>query len=156
MELIINRNIFFNILLALVLCCIINKAYSVGNTFIYNPKTLTWKAVDGEGQVIRTGKGSGGRHYCPDIRRGCKTPTGVYAVYSKGNAKCRSSRYPIGRGGSPMPYCMFFTKNFAIHGSYEVPNYNASHGCVRVKPSDANWLSHNFVEIGTKVIIKPY
>ncbi|EHL30252.1 hypothetical protein LDG_7762 [Legionella drancourtii LLAP12] len=55
-----------------------------------------------------------------------------------------------------MPYCMYFSKNYAIHGSYEVPNYNASHGCVRLIPSDARWLSRNFMKIGTKVIIKPY
>ncbi|HAT9080505.1 TPA: L,D-transpeptidase family protein, partial [Legionella pneumophila subsp. pneumophila] len=34
--------------------------------------------------------------------------------------------------------------------------YNASHGCVRVKPQDARWLSQNFIKIGTKVIIKSY
>jgi lipoprotein-anchoring transpeptidase ErfK/SrfK len=51
---------------------------------------------------------------------------------------------------------MFFSQYYAIHGSYEVPNYNASHGCVRVKPSDAKWLSSNFISIGTKVVIQPY
>ena len=126
------------------------------NTFIFNPNTLTWKAVDANGTVIRTGKGSGGKHYCPDTKRRCKTPSGVFSVVSKGGAGCKSSRYPIGRGGSPMPYCMFFSKYYAIHGSYDVPNHNASHGCIRVKPKDAMWLSHHFVRIGTKVIVKPY
>lgn len=131
-------------------------AQAAGNTFVFNPNTLTWKAIDGQGNVVRTGRGSGGRHYCPDIHRACKTPSGVYHVQSKGGAGCRSSRYPVGRGGSPMPYCMFFSKNFAIHGSYEVPHHNASHGCVRVPPSDARWLSNNFIHVGTTVVIKPY
>ena len=61
-----------------------------------------------------------------------------------------------GYGGSPMPYCMFFSKYYAIHGSYHVPNHNASHGCVRIKPNDARWLYNNFMRIGTKVIIKSY
>ncbi len=130
--------------------------YSAGNTFIFNPNTLSWKAINEQGKVVRTGRGSGGRKYCPDIHRGCKTPAGVYRVWSKGGPGCRSSRYPVGRGGAPMPYCMYFSKNYAIHGSYEVPNYNASHGCVRLIPSDASWLSRNFMKIGTKVIIKPY
>lgn len=127
-----------------------------GNTFIFNPNSLSWKAVNADGKVVRTGRASGGRKYCPDIGRSCKTPSGVFHVSSKGGAGCRSSRYPLGRGGAPMPYCMFFSKNYALHGSYDVPNYNASHGCVRLPPSDAKWLSRNFIKIGTTVVIKPY
>lgn len=126
------------------------------NTFVFNPNTLTWKAINDNGKVVRTGKGSGGKGYCRDIHRSCKTPSGVFSVISKGGPGCKSSRFPIGKGGSPMPWCMFFSKYYAIHGSYEVPNHNASHGCIRVTPSEANWLSHNFVRIGTKVIVKPY
>lgn len=126
------------------------------NTFIYNPKTLRWTAIDEHQRVIRSGRGSGGRGYCPDIHRSCRTPTGTYHVISKGDARCRSSRYPVGRGGAPMPYCMFFSKYYAVHGSPDVPAYNASHGCVRVRPSDARWLNHNFMHVGTKVVIKPY
>jgi lipoprotein-anchoring transpeptidase ErfK/SrfK len=131
-------------------------AYSAGNTFVFNPNTLTWKAINANGKVIRSGRGSGGKHYCRDIRRSCKTPSGVFRISSKGGPGCRSSRYPLGGGGAPMPYCMFFSRYYAIHGSYDVPGYNASHGCVRVTPSDARWLSHSFINIGTKVIIKPY
>lgn len=130
--------------------------FAAGNTFIFNPNTLSWKAIDEQGKVVRTGRGSGGRGYCPDIRRSCKTPSGVYRVISKGGAGCRSSRYPVGRGGAPMPYCMFFSKYYAIHGSPDVPRRNASHGCIRVKPSEARWLSNHFVRVGTKVIVHPY
>lgn len=126
------------------------------NTFVYNPQTLQWKAINNNGVVIRTGRGSGGRNYCPDIRRGCRTPSGTFHVVRKGGAWCKSSKYPLPRGGAPMPYCMFFSKNYAIHGSNDVPNYNASHGCVRVKTSDAKWLSNSFIHIGTTVIIKSY
>lgn len=143
-------------LILIVASFICTSEFSFANTFVFNPNTLTWKAIDDNGSVVRTGKGSGGRGYCRDTRKRCKTPSGVFHVISKGGAGCKSSRYPVGRGGSPMPWCMFFSKYYAIHGSYEVPNYNASHGCVRVIPSDARWLSHNFVRIGTKVVIKPY
>lgn len=129
---------------------------SEANTFIFNPKTLQWKAISSNGKVVRTGHGSGGRSYCPDIHRSCRTPTGSFHVVSKGGPGCKSSRYPVGKGGAPMPYCMFFTKLYAVHGSYDVPNYNASHGCIRVEPSDARWLSRNFMSIGTKVIVKSY
>lgn len=125
------------------------------NTFVYNPKTLRWQALR-NGKVVRTGHGSAGKSYCRDSGHRCHTPTGTYRIISKSGAGCRSSRYPVGKGGAPMPYCMFFSKYYAIHGSDEVPNYNASHGCVRVHPSDAKWLNHNFMSIGSTVVIKPY
>ncbi|KTC78231.1 L,D-transpeptidase [Legionella brunensis] len=125
------------------------------NTFIFNPRSLTWKAVQ-NGKVIRTGKASGGSKYCHDIKRSCRTPSGTYSIISKGSASCRSSRYPLPNGGAKMPYCMFFSKYYAIHGSYDVPNYNASHGCIRVRPGDALWLHRNFIKIGTKVVVQPY
>ncbi len=129
---------------------------AANNTFVFNPKTLRWKAINHRGKVVRSGKGSGGRKYCPDIGRSCKTPSGTYRIISKRGANCRSSRYPVGKGGAPMPYCMFYSKYYAIHGSPNVPNYNASHGCIRVKTHDARWLYHNFIKRGTKVIVRPY
>ncbi|MDI9818209.1 MULTISPECIES: L,D-transpeptidase [unclassified Legionella] len=125
------------------------------HTFIFNPRSLTWKAVK-NGKVIKSGRASGGSKYCADVRRPCRTPSGTYRIISKRGADCQSSRYPLGRGGAKMPYCMFFSKYYAIHGSYDVPNYNASHGCIRVHPGDALWLHRNFIRIGTKVIVHPY
>lgn len=130
--------------------------YGSGGTFVFNPRTHTWTAISSNGDVIRSGRASGGRSYCPDIGRSCRTPQGVFYVQSKGGAGCRSSRYPVGKGGAKMPYCMFFTSLYAIHGSYEVPNANASHGCIRVTPGDALWLTQNFIRIGTRVVVKPY
>ena len=124
--------------------------------FIFNPNVLTWAAYDAGGNLVRKGHGSGGRGYCPDIKRGCRTPAGSFRVTGKRGAECKSSIYPKPRGGAKMPYCMFFNKNYAVHGSYDVPDYNASHGCVRVYPQDAQWLNHNFMSIGTKVIVRPY
>ena len=126
------------------------------NKFVFNPRTTQWQAINDHGKVVRSGHGSGGRGYCPDIHRSCRTPTGVFSVHSKGGPGCKSSIYPVGRGGAPMPYCMFFSRYYALHGSYEVPSYNASHGCIRLYPSDARWLSNNFVHIGTEVVVKPY
>ena len=126
------------------------------NAFVYNPRTLQWQAINSSGKVVRTGHGSGGQSYCPDSHRACRTPTGTYHVIGKGGPGCRSSRYPIGRGGAPMPWCMYFSKYYAVHGSYEVPHRNASHGCIRVIPSDAHWLSDHFMSVGTEVVVKPY
>lgn len=125
------------------------------SSFVFNPRSLSWSAIK-DGRVIKSGKASGGSHYCPDIGRSCHTPSGTYHVIGKRGADCKSSRYPVGRGGAKMPYCMYFSKLYAVHGSYEVPHHNASHGCIRVRPSDAKWLYYNFMKIGTRVVVKPY
>lgn len=125
------------------------------DAFVFNPRTHSWSAIQ-NGRVIRSGPASGGRHYCPDTGRACRTPTGTFHVISKGDASCRSSSYPVGVGGARMPYCMFFSKYYAIHGYHEVARYNASHGCIRIRSSDAQWLNHSFMRIGTKVIVKSY
>ena len=63
-----------------------------------------------------------------------------------------------------MPYCMYFHKGVALHGSEDIPGYRASHGCIRMFTRDAKWLNENFVEssnaernhnLGTKVVVRP-
>lgn len=126
-------------------------------TVVFDPKHYTWTAYNANGDRVRSGRASGGKNYCPDIHRGCKTIVGTFSVISKGGPGCKSSKFPRPRGGAPMPYCMHFhPKGYAIHGSDDVPNANASHGCIRVIPTDAKWLSHHFVGIGTKVVVLPY
>ena len=41
-----------------------------------------------------------------------------------------------------MPYSIFFHGGYAIHGSYEISHLGgpASHGCVRLHPSNARTL----------------
>lgn len=130
---------------------------ATGNSvFIFDPRKLRWYAYDRHGSLIGSGAASGGRHYCRDVGRACKTPSGTFKVHRKGSASCRSSKYPLGRGGAPMPYCMFFHRGYAIHGSPNVPNYNASHGCIRVKPHIARHLHRNVIGIGTTVIVRSY
>ncbi len=109
------------------------------------------------GQVIRSGIASGGADFCHDSGHRCHTPSGVFSVVSKGGPGCKSTIYPLPHGGAPMPYCMHFTKFYAIHGSNELSaTRNISHGCVRIEPEAARWLNQSFVNIGTKVVVKPY
>ena len=70
-------------------------------------------------------------------RAGYRTPTGTFkpqalAVWH------RSTIY----SGSPMPHSIFFHGGYAIHGSYETRYLGrpASHGCVRLHPSNAATL----------------
>lgn len=116
-------------------------------------KDMAWGAYEPDGILIRWGPISSARGYCPDIHRGCNTPRGKFEFYQEGGPDCKSTKFPVGRGGAPMPYCMFFKGGFAMHGSYELPGYNASHGCIRMLVPDAEWLSKDFVDPGVTVII---
>lgn len=107
-----------------------------------------WGAYDDEGNLVKWGRASGGKNFCPDIHRGCKTVTGTFTIFDKKGPECKSSRFPLPHGGAPMPYCMHFKGGYALHGG-NVPNYNASHGCVRLPVEDAQWLNQNFVKVGS-------
>ncbi len=130
---------------------------------IVDQDKLAWGAYDATGQLVNWGPIASGRDKCPDSARACKTLTGIYRVFSKENEKCRSDVFPIGKGGAPMPYCMYFHKGFALHGSADMPGYRASHGCVRMFTRDAKWLNEEFVDasngvngkVGTKVVVRP-
>lgn len=123
---------------------------------VINPRTHRWAAYSANGTLIRSGMATAGKSWCPDIGRPCRTKVGVFRIKSLGGPGCVSSKFPVGEGGAPMPYCMFFNGGQGIHGSYEVVDGNASHGCVRVHVGDAQWIRYNFATIGTKVIVKPY
>ena len=67
-------------------------------------------------------------------RPGYRTPVGTF----RPTALFRYHRSTI-YSGSPMPYSIFFLRGYAIHGSYETKYLGrpASHGCVRLHPSNA-------------------
>lgn len=126
---------------------------------IVDQDKLAWAAYDKHGNLVKWGPISSGRDRCSDSPNMCRTLTGIFRVFSKENEKCRSNSLD----GAPMPYCMFFHKGFALHGSNDIPGYRASHGCVRMFTQDAIWLNHEFVKVGnednnwmgTKVTVLP-
>lgn len=123
---------------------------------IIDPRTHTWRAYSATGKLMRSGLATAGSRWCPDIGRPCRTRTGTFHIYTLGSSDCKSTKYPVGRGGAPMPYCMFFNGGQGLHGSNQVVAANVSHGCVRLHVGDARWIRYNFATIGTKVIIKSY
>jgi hypothetical protein len=131
---------------------------------IVDPAQFAWGAYDAQGNLVHWGPASTGANFCADIGEACRTPAGAFAVYRKGGDQCKSSKFPVGVGGAPTPFCMFFHRGYALHASPQVPGYNASHGCVRIFYQDARWLNREFVDVsnedegraGTEVIIKPY
>ncbi len=125
---------------------------------IIDQEKLAWAAYDENGNQVRWGPISSGKDYCPDIGRSCITQTGEFRFFNKQGSECRSRTF----GGARMPYCMFFYKGFAMHGSNDIPGKRASHGCIRMFTRDAKWLNREFIEIshdsnnqrGTKVIVR--
>jgi len=67
-------------------------------------------------------------------RAGYGTPNGVYHPVRMEQQWFSKEYY-----NSPMPHSIFFHGGYAIHGSYEISRLGgpASHGCVRLHPSDA-------------------
>ena len=126
---------------------------------IVDQDKLAYAAYDEQGNLVKWGPISSGRDRCSDSANSCRTLTGIFRVFSKENENCRSNTFDNAR----MPYCMYFHKGFALHGSNDVPGYRASHGCIRMFTPDALWLNHEFVDIakdsngylGTKVTVLP-
>lgn len=117
------------------------------NTIKVDLSKLAWGAYDDNGKLVKWGNASGGKSFCDDIGQACKTVTGTYTFYKKQGPGCKSNRFPVPKGGAPMPYCMHFQGGYAMHGG-NVPDFNASHGCIRVPVSEAKWLNQNFVKVG--------
>jgi hypothetical protein len=67
-------------------------------------------------------------------RAGYGTPSGTYHPQRLERSWFSREYY-----NSPMPHSIFFHGGFAIHGSYEISRLGgpASHGCIRLHPSDA-------------------
>jgi lipoprotein-anchoring transpeptidase ErfK/SrfK len=77
----------------------------------------------------------GERRYNWPVSTGIRgTPSGNYRPQSL-DRNHRSNLY----GGAPMPYSIFYSGNFAIHGTNYVGRLGrrASHGCIRLHPSNA-------------------
>lgn len=105
------------------------------------------------GNVVTCGNFSGGKGWCEDLGRACRTPRGTFRVYRKGAPYYRSSRFPVGKGGAPMYFPHFFHGGYAIHHSGQSDwSSHESHGCARI--SNAEWVYRtNALPIGSIVII---
>jgi hypothetical protein len=95
--------------------------------------------IDLSSQTMIVHSGSGETHVWPisSGRLGYLTPRGVFrprALYSM----AYSPKY----GNAPMPHSIVFYRQYAIHGTTEVGSLGrpASHGCVRLSPSNAATL----------------
>jgi lipoprotein-anchoring transpeptidase ErfK/SrfK len=116
---------------------------------------FAFAAYDKEGKRVLWGPASGGKPWCDDTQESCLSATGTYHVFRIKGEDCESGTYPLeSKGGASMPYCMYYYKGFAIHGSTLSGFVNRSRGCIRLFDEDAKWLNQHFVQLGTEVIVK--
>ncbi len=97
----------------------------------------------------------GGRAvFCGNVstgKPGHRTPTGYFRVLEK-DIDHVSSKYPEPNGGAKMHYMLRLTSSgIAMHLGY-VPNYPASHGCIRLQNGFAQRM-YRWASVGTPVRI---
>lgn len=81
-------------------------------------------------------------------KKGHSTPTGVFSILQK-KRRHHSNIY----SRAPMPFMQRLTwSGIALHESKSVPNYPASHGCVRLPRAFAKQL-YRYTDLGAHVII---
>lgn len=78
---------------------------------------------------------------------GYRTPIGRYRVYRRERMSW-SAPYQVW-----MPYALYFTGGYAVHGFSSVPAYPASHGCVRMPLTDAPAV-YAATPLGTPVVVR--
>jgi lipoprotein-anchoring transpeptidase ErfK/SrfK len=96
---------------------------------------LGWQVlalIDG-GRVVRTYTTSSGKPSTPTV-------LGNFRFYM---------REP-GTNSHGMVYSTYFIRGYAIHGYYDVPAYNASHGCLRVPIPDA-YAIYSWIHLGDQI-----
>ncbi|RDC71479.1 L,D-transpeptidase [Rhodovulum sp. 12E13] len=99
------------------------------------------------------------------------TPLHVWPVSTARDGKCtpvgtyhpvtlKRMHYSTLYGGAPMPFSIFFSGNYAIHGTTETDRLGsrASAGCVRLHPANAETLFGYVLDEGkaaTTIVIRP-
>lgn len=84
-------------------------------------------------------------------RKGYYTPTGTFHPYSY-----QPMHYSKKYDNAPMPHSIFFSGGYAIHATPHVSNLGraASHGCIRLSPTNAYSLYNMTKGEPTTITIK--
>jgi lipoprotein-anchoring transpeptidase ErfK/SrfK len=111
------------------------------------PQIVAEISVSGQSMSVRV---DGIVRYTWDVstaRRGFITPKGTFGVQSM-----RRMHYSSLFNNAPMPFSIFYSGHYAIHGTTEVQRLGqpASAGCVRLHPDNAKTLFEMVQERGPK------
>jgi N-acetylmuramoyl-L-alanine amidase len=100
---------------------------------------------NGVSMVLPISSGSGKLYTFEGKTSRAVTPRGRFTVYRKVSGWRKA---PLGM----IYYPSYFNEGWAIHGSTSVPNYPASHGCIRIPIPTAKELS-DITPVGTVVLV---
>jgi L,D-transpeptidase ErfK/SrfK len=118
-------------------------------------RVFAFAAYDAQGHLQYWGPASGGDQWCSDSPLHCHTAAGTFKIYRMKGADCISNEYPVAsKGGSHMPYCMYYYQGYALHAYTMTGFVHRSHGCIHLFYGDAKWLADHFVELGTAIIVR--
>ena len=132
---------------AMALCafsfCSIAEAGTITAKISLSSQTMT---VTQNGMVMYKWKVS-------TARRGYSTPTGSWRA-KWASRHHRSRKYD----NAPMPYAIFYNGGYAVHATYDLKRLGrpASHGCIRLHPSNAATffsLAQKYGLKNTKVVV---
>jgi peptidoglycan hydrolase-like protein with peptidoglycan-binding domain len=105
--------------------------------------------------TLNTSTGNGGDYTEVDQKRGgtikgrAITPTGAFNVYREYTNGWE--RGELGQLYRPK----YFAGGVAVHGSNNIPNYPASHGCVRITTTAMDWIwANDLMPRGTVVVVR--
>ncbi len=121
------------------------------DVIVFSPNQLGW-AHYVNNQLVDWGPAVGGKDWCPDVGRACRTQVGTYRFTEAASHTRRSNAYPVGCSGrqcAPMPYFIRFTAyGMGLH-ERDMEGSNASHGCVGLFREDVVYLnSHVRATVG--------
>jgi lipoprotein-anchoring transpeptidase ErfK/SrfK len=108
-------------------------------------KQVTYLVSGGEAKVINASTASGATYVVDGDTRVAVTPTGRFAIERKIDAWRKSDLGLLYRPA-------YFVGGYAYHGSYSVPAFPASHGCIRMSISTMDRI-YDRLKVGTKVHI---
>lgn len=113
---------------------------------IGSQKLSAWE----NGQLIKEFKVSTGMKYTPTIKGSFKIQRKVDIQDMKGSFPPYEPYYIKG-----VKHVMYFYGAYAIHGAHWHNKFGArvTHGCVNLRPADAEWLYNNFAQVGARVEI---
>jgi lipoprotein-anchoring transpeptidase ErfK/SrfK len=85
-------------------------------------------------------------------KKSTPTPIGTFKIQSKHKStRMRGRGYDLPN----VPYAMFYSGNYGIHGAYWHRRFGTpvSRGCVNLSPNHAKWL-FNWASLGTPVVVQ--
>lgn len=113
------------------------------------PAQASWVAItvdiSEQKMIVQSEDGHKEVYPVSTAKRGKRTPTGEYQPYQMVKMHY-STRY----NNAPMPFSIFYSGNYAIHGTTHVDHLGrpASNGCVRLHPENAKRLFYMVREVG--------